>query len=362
LGRGNSIYTVEEVSERLGIPRPTLYRYLRDYGISHARQSGRIAIPEDSFDTIREARDLHREGLGTESVRKRLAEGDAGLAERFDAISATLEELRENLGPPHGMSSHEALRTILARQTLIISAVSDLTGMVEDLLATSGQTRRRPNAHLEKPPEDLPIPEREKTPAATGPPDTAPSDPTPAPPQKRFGASSRRRRRGVLAVVLSLVLLSVGAVAVAAPSLDLLPDGWQPTATNTGAPASEGQGRNPRPNDEDMAAESPAVLDASSGGAAATRQPVRATPERSAAERSAAATDANSASLVVPDVAGWNGLAAMQRLDLAGFRVEDFSTAPGPEGVVLATDPQAGTPADPGTPVDIVVGAGPDGV
>ena len=69
-----SIYTVDDVSDLLGIPRPTLYRYLRDYSIPHLRQGGRIRIPVDSFDRIREARDLHKEGLGTETVRRQLRE------------------------------------------------------------------------------------------------------------------------------------------------------------------------------------------------------------------------------------------------------------------------------------------------
>src|SRR3712207_8990126 len=61
-----AIYTVDDVSDLLGIPRPTLYRYLREYSIPHLRQGGRIRIPEDSFDRIREARDLHKEGLRSE--------------------------------------------------------------------------------------------------------------------------------------------------------------------------------------------------------------------------------------------------------------------------------------------------------
>src|SRR4028119_1055279 len=79
-----SIYTVDDVSDLLSIPRPTLYRYLREYSIPHLRQGGRIRIPEDSFDRIREARDLHKEGLGPETVRRRLREGglDTGALDR----------------------------------------------------------------------------------------------------------------------------------------------------------------------------------------------------------------------------------------------------------------------------------------
>ena len=99
-GRG-LIYTVEEVSELLGIPRPTLYRYLREYSIPHLRKSGKISIPEESFDRIREARDLHKEGLGTESVRRVLREGntDTGeIKERIERLSESLEAEGQRVG------------------------------------------------------------------------------------------------------------------------------------------------------------------------------------------------------------------------------------------------------------------------
>src|SRR5919199_2851797 len=86
-----AIYTVDEVSDLLGIPRPTLYRYLREYSIPHLRKAGRISIPEDSFDRIREARDLHKEGLSTESVRRQLREGAGGLDRTLDRLHQTLE-------------------------------------------------------------------------------------------------------------------------------------------------------------------------------------------------------------------------------------------------------------------------------
>ena len=67
-------YTVDEVSDLLEVPRPTLYRYLREYSMPHLRRSGKIYVPEESFDQIKEVRELHKEGLATESVRKRLQE------------------------------------------------------------------------------------------------------------------------------------------------------------------------------------------------------------------------------------------------------------------------------------------------
>ena len=85
-----SIYTVDDVSDLLGIPRPTLYRYLREYSIPHLRQGGRIRIPEDSFDRIREARDLHKEGLA-QAVPLR-AEGRSRLPGTLVAEPITVRE------------------------------------------------------------------------------------------------------------------------------------------------------------------------------------------------------------------------------------------------------------------------------
>lgn len=130
----------------LGIPRPTLYRYLREYSIPHLRKAGRISIPEDSFDRIREARDLHKEGLGTESVRRQLREDTGELDQRLDTLHQTLESLRvdirERPAATKEVSPSPTLRTILARQSLLMSAVFNLTEMVEDLLLASGKPRK----------------------------------------------------------------------------------------------------------------------------------------------------------------------------------------------------------------------------
>ena len=79
------------------MPRPTLYRYLREYSIPHLRKAGRISIPEDSFDRIREARDLHKEGLGTESVRRQLREDTGELDRSLGMLHQTLESLRDDI-------------------------------------------------------------------------------------------------------------------------------------------------------------------------------------------------------------------------------------------------------------------------
>lgn len=345
MGRGSSIYTVEEVSERLGIPRPTLYRYLRDYGISHARQSGRIAIPEDSFDTIREARDLHREGLGTESVRKRLAEDEAGLAERLDGISDALEDLRENLGSPHGMTTQEALRIILARQTLLISAVSELSGMVEDLLATETGARRR--RHILEPST---LDERATVapglPAAAGY-EVAPR-PT-APPleeravvehRSRFGTRRRRRRWGVLGGIVATVLL-LGAAALASPSA--VPDALANLGLRAGMTAAPGSAA-PDERRED----SPEVVRQTEGGD--QDAPARAGTTNTRADRPA--------TTAVPDVSGEDLREAARRLRQDGFRVPGFVVGPGAQGEVLGTRPAAGERMERGAPVVLVLGDG----
>jgi excisionase family DNA binding protein len=168
---GGLVYTVDEVSDLLNIPRPTLYRYLREYSIPHVRRSGKISIPEESFDRIKEARELHREGLGTASVRRRLREGNdpvdaEELMDRLDRLSETLKGLQGDLRPSNGTSngiwspSEESLGSILQKQDLLISAVSDLTEKVEHLLPANDQLRRvHPDdlkAHEEESPFERP--------------------------------------------------------------------------------------------------------------------------------------------------------------------------------------------------------------
>jgi excisionase family DNA binding protein len=163
-GRG-LIYTVEEVSEMLGIPRPTLYRYLREYSIPHLRKSGKISIPEESFDRIREARDLHKEGLGTESVRRALREGTNGpdtgeIKAQIDRLSESLERLRGNGSAADEALSSQAMRTVLARQSLLMSAMFNLTEMMEELLLASGKPRKTVFEEVEGEIREVPLPRR----------------------------------------------------------------------------------------------------------------------------------------------------------------------------------------------------------
>ena len=144
------VYSVDEVSDRLDIPRPTLYRYLREYSIPHLRQAGKISIPEESFDRIREARALHREGLGTESVRRKLREENdpvdvEELADRLDSLSSALESLREDLKTANGApgTQEEALQTLHEKQDTLISGVSRLHRMVEELSNAERRLQRK---------------------------------------------------------------------------------------------------------------------------------------------------------------------------------------------------------------------------
>lgn len=218
-------YTVDEVSDLMGVPRPTLYRYLREYSIPHLRRSGKIYVPEESFDRIKEVRELHKEGLGTESVRKRLR-GESnldveGLTERLDRISESLEDLRGNPKIAKGASTDQILQTILSRQSLLISAVFNLTEMLEDLLHTNGNGKARkavlgnPEEAIreqEPPPEQLgELPQTTENYPSTNEPVSAASLvgslESPGTPirYRKFGAMSRRRRRGALAVLLALL-------------------------------------------------------------------------------------------------------------------------------------------------------------
>ena len=207
------MYTVDEVSMTLSVPRPTLYRYLKEYAIPYLRRGGRISIPEESLDRIRTVRELHEEGLGTEAVRRRLREGPDldRIAERMDRVQEKLEGLRE--GPDYSSEAAFvplALRTILARQTVLISAVISMSEMLEELLAASGRPRKAllPGVEDEllprRPEEDPTMPIEEDH--------LVPDEPS-APPvrqPKRFGDLARRRRRVALASLTTMMVL-VGA-------------------------------------------------------------------------------------------------------------------------------------------------------
>ncbi|MBA2619265.1 MAG: helix-turn-helix domain-containing protein [Rubrobacter sp.] len=372
-----SIYTVDDVSDLLGIPRPTLYRYLREYSIPHLRQGGRIRIPEDSFDRIREARDLHKEGLGTESVRRQLREGggpDTGeLDRRLNTLHDTLEDLRGDLRtkPATGeVALSPVLQTILARQSLMLSAMFNLTGMVEDLILNNGKTRKRPVARVEEGlVHSVPLraEERGRIPGtlvaepvavreADAPATTSPNEHLPT----RFGSLGRRRRRGTLAV-LSALLLGLLLVLVL-PTLN-----EDETATSN-QPAPNGAAEQQKPPDERPAGaggdEADEEVEDNPANFAATDAPPPEA-ETTSADQSTRTTQAPpDPGSGVPDVSGRPLEEAARAISEAGYTVAAIKSVEGPEeyGTVTETDPSAGTEARPNAPVVLTMSAGPTGV
>lgn len=230
INRRGDTYTVDEASALLDVPRPTLYRYIKEYSIPYQRRAGRISVPEESLERIRTVRELHDEGLGTAAVRRRLRAG-AGtdvdwIAERLDRLSEALETSQSSLKPTDGVPSSQALHIILARQSLLISAVFNLTEMMEELLAANGRPRKPAldyldeESHLEA--AGFPADHPGDRPALRGIPGRQASvEPEPVEavsvPERQdgFGALARRRRRtvAVLAILLVLVALAAGALA-----------------------------------------------------------------------------------------------------------------------------------------------------
>jgi excisionase family DNA binding protein len=358
---GGPIYTVEEVSDLLGIPRPTLYRYLREYSIPHLRQSGRISIPEESFERIREARDLHKEGLATESVRRLLREGGSPntgeLKERLDQLSENLERLRGSERPAMDeMLPAHALRTILARQNLLISAMFNLTEMVEELLLANGKPRKAVFDDVEDEIQVVAPPlERsgrqqpetpEMTPAAIEPqrgdlPDRMDHFFTPVR-GARFGSLARRRRRGVLVIlsVLMVVLLLTWALptmgselASGIPFFDASnAEKSSPGAPDPAAAEDEGDAHDHPPDSE--------ALEAGSPGSGEARR------------------------VEIPDVSDRGVVEAAQIISRAGFEVAAIKSVESQKdaGTVMRTKPSAESAVDPETPIVIVMSGGPTGI
>lgn len=301
---------------------------MREYSIPHLRKAGRISIPEDSFDRIRVARDLHKEGLGTESVRRQLREDTGELDRRLDRLHQTLESLRGDIRERPAtdeVSPSPTLRTILARQSLLMSAMFNLTQMVEDLMLASGKPRKPFT-------EDLGIrdalPERqawdlpgfsEKIPPTTH----AVSAPVqgrvgqaPAVRSTDFGTLGRRRRRGVLSILAAL--LFVACLAWAASAL-----------------IGAGNAESTVPRVAETADDPPGDLKAiaAAGGSEQEKQSE------------------------VPDVSGRSLEEAVRILSDAGFEVAAIKTRAGqanPE-TAIRTKPPSGTPAKPGAPVILTI-------
>ncbi len=365
---GGAIYTVDEVSDLLGIPRPTLYRYLREYSIPHLRRSGRISIPEDSFDRIREARDLHKEGLGTESVRRQLREGggpDTGeLDRRLDHLHETLEGLRGDLREKPAtdeVALSPTLRTILARQSLLISAMFNLTGMVEDLLLASGKPRKplfeNLIAETREPLPGNPAGDRlaiQAVPTPAAPVSAAVADPAPRPAlpdgSARFGAL-RRRRRGLLGLLSALL---VGLCLVwAVPAL--IGTGDSETSASKAPPATEESSGKTPPDPEGAKA-------APGGTTSLEETTTQASPEERNTQVAAAGRQPE-AEVRVPDVSNLDLEEAAAIISDAGLDVAVVQTEASQQEprTVIGTAPSAGTLADPGAPVTLRISIGANG-
>ena len=294
------------------------------------RQAGKISIPEESFDRIREARELHKEGLGTESVRRRLREGNdldvEELTERLDRLSETLESMQGDLKPADGASSSQTLQTVLARQDLLISRVSRLTERVEDLLKADGRPLKAASSYQEEIREQKTFLEQlerrlemAKTGLATDDPPVTEAFSEPimslmAPTwRERLGALVHRWR-GVLTLLLGLLVVTV-----------LM---WS-------------------------------ALTLSGGKDAEQSIPAEQGEEES---QSVPAADPGPQAVEVPDLVGLPLLEAEDKLAQTGLETGARSEMPSsaiPVGNVAAQGLQAGAEVDAGTRVDIVVSDGP---
>jgi len=315
---------------------------LREYSIPHLRKAGRISIPEDSFDRIREARDLHKEGLGTESVRRQLREDTGELDRRLDRLHQTLESLRGDIRErpaTDDVALSPTLRTILARQSLIMSAMFNLTEMVEDLLLASGKPRKPLSEDLGIQ-DALPEPRARDRLGISGsiPPAThavsAPVHGSVGQPlaghSTDFGALGRRRRSGVLAILAAL--LFVACLSWAALALI--------GAGNAGSSV-------------------PRVAETADLKAVAAPGETTTAREESGVE---VAVDGSrpEGSIEVPDVSGRSLEEAVRIISDAGFEVAAIKTEAGREGpeTAIRTEPRSGTPAKPGAPVILTMGGG----
>jgi hypothetical protein len=265
------------------------------------------------------------------------------LKEQLDQLSENLEKIRGNEGPAadEALASH-ALRTVLARQNLLISAMFNLTEMVEELLLASGKPRKAVFDDVEGEIQRVTLPPEtpEGVAAATEATATEASLKVLPARRARFGSLARRRRRGVLAVLSALLLGLLltwalptlgGELARGFPFSDA-----REAETSPGAPEArsenEGAAQNPPAGDEVQGA-------GSSGAEVAGR-------------------------FEVPDVSDRGVVEAARTLSRAGFEVTAMKAVKSEQeaGTVMRTKPAAGSAMERGKPVIVVMSGGPTGI
>jgi hypothetical protein len=324
---------------------------------------------------------LHKEGLGTESVRRKLRDGadlDPGeISERLDRLSEGVESLHLQRLAEETSISQETLETLLEKQDLLITAVSDLTRKMDYLLSTRARARTVPtgdgeevvreeeilahraersfeanrNAELTSSTrryaggadtgnlatqtvgsgladrvevDDLAI-EVEDDSTASIFPDSPEYRPGPNR-REKFGALARRRRNGILALLL------LGLLAVAVPTGLLVAMGGEEAEQ----PGVNGDEFEQSATDEPTLEEGyPAVEESE---------------------------DEEPLALEVPDFVGLTFLEAEAQLAEAGLEIGELGEEISyeiPEGKVILQEPSAGAKVEPGGQLNLVVSAGP---
>ena len=147
------------------------------------------------------------------------------VAQRLDRLAEALEssrlEARRPIEPARTSPDAHAMRTVLARQSLLISAVSNLAEMVGDLMAVNGLPRRAVLDYPATEHELLPLPDRRGRSLSTlrdhgesnivlrSTPIRRPGTPSPNIPREKFGTLARRRRAVLASSLVAVVFLTI---------------------------------------------------------------------------------------------------------------------------------------------------------
>ena len=257
----------------------------------------------------------------------------------------------------------------------MLSAMFNLTGMVEDLLLNNGKGRKRPVARAD---EGLvhtvplrvegrrgqisgtvaaePVAVREaEAPVVTSPVRDLPPG--------KFGSLGRRRRHGALAV-LSALLLGL-LLVLFLPTLNR-----DETSAASQDPTPNAAERREPPEERPAGVGTDEVDQEGGGDPANVAAPVAAPDAAPQAESTSPEGDAEDKAVPpdaggggIPDVSGRPLEEAATTLSEAGYIVAAIRSVEGPEkyGTVTGTEPSAGTEARPNAPVVLTMSAGPTG-